>query len=186
MTKSNNKSKPYKFSQLEDLLASPPLDEKDTDMAFQYTDKNTLREVVRGYKFYLNGEEEKIKIPPASYINGIGIESNDEKIMLATCNLYHLWDKSPYWLQKKNGKTLYIFGISYSEKLKSFIVGGYLENKKGEGRFVAFRWKQPVNTIALLADAIISDHVPDGVRLKKETALYRLFNVACVQKSVSC
>ena len=185
MTKSDNKSKPYKFSQLEDLLSSPSLNEKNTDMVFQYTDKDMLLEVVRGYKFYLKGEVDKIKLTPDSYINGIGIESNDEKIMFATSNLYRLWKKSPYWLQKKNGKTLYVFGISYSEKLKSFIVGGYLENKKGEGRFVAYRWKQPVNTIALLADATISDHVPDGVRLKKNTALYRLFNIACVKNCIS-
>ena len=181
MTESDNTSKPYEFSQLEDLLTSPSLGEKNTNIVFQYTDKDTLREVVREYKLHLKGDEDKNKIPLDSYINGIGIENNDEKIMFAVCNLYRLWNKSPYWLQKKNGKTLYVFGISYSEKLKSFIIGGYLENKKGENRFVAFQWKQPVNTIALLADAIILDHVPDGIRLKKETALYRLFHIACVK-----
>lgn len=79
---------------------------------------------------------------------------------------------------EKNGQTLYVFGISFCEKFESFIVGGYLENKKGEGRFVAIQWRQPVNTIGLLADAIVSDYVPDAVRMKKETPLYRLFTLA--------
>ena len=39
--------------------------------------------------------------------------SNDEKIIFSVENLYRLWSKSPYWLQrKKNGETLYVFGIS--------------------------------------------------------------------------
>ena len=95
MTESDNTSKPYEFSQLEDLLTSPSLGEKNTNIVFQYTDKDTLREVVREYKLHLKGDEDKIKIPLDSYINGIGIESNDEKIMFAVCNLYRLWDKSP-------------------------------------------------------------------------------------------
>ena len=118
--------------------------------------------------------------PQDTYYEGIGIESNDEQILFSINNLYRLWDKSPYWLQKKGGQTLYVFGISFCEALNSFIIGGYLENKKGEGRFVAIAWKQPVNTIGLLGDAIIADYIPDGVRLKKRTPLYRLFRSARV------
>ena len=118
--------------------------------------------------------------PKDAYYEGIGIESNDEQILFSINNLYRLWEKSPYWLQKKGGQTLYVFGISFCEALNSFIIGGYLENKKGEGRFAAIAWKQPVNTIGLLGDAIIADYIPDGVRLKKRTPLYRLFTFAFV------
>ena len=167
-----------KYNQMEDLFASFFLNEEDTAYAFSNTDKNALLKVVKGYKDYLKG---KNTFPSPTYIEGIGIESNDEKIIFSVENLYRLWSKSPYWLQrKKNGETLYVFGISFCEKLNSFIIGGYLENKKGEGRFVAIAWSQPVNTIGFLADAIIADYVPDGVRLKKNTPLYRLFTFACV------
>mgnify|MGYP001037140358 CR=1 FL=1 len=166
------------FKQFEDLFESYFLNERDTEYAFSNTDKNALLKVVKGYKDYLKG---KNTFPSPTYIEGIGIESNDEKIIFSVENLYRLWSKSPYWLQrKKNGETLYVFGISFCEKLNSFIIGGYLENKKGEGRFVAIAWSQPVNTIGFLADAIIADYVPDGVRLKKNTPLYRLFTFACV------
>lgn len=167
-----------KYNQMEDLFKSFFLNERDTEHAFSNTDKNALLKVVKGYKDYLKG---KCTLSLSAYIEGIGIESNDEKIIFSVENLYRLWSKSPYWLQrKKNGETLYVFGISFCEKLNSFIIGGYLENKKGEGRFVAIAWSQPVNTIGFLADAIIADYVPDGVRLKKNTPLYRLFTFACV------
>ena len=166
------------FKQFEDLFESYFLNERDTEYAFSNINKNALLKVVKGYKDYLKG---KNTFPSPTYIEGIGIESNDEKIIFSVENLYRLWSKSPYWLQrKKNGETLYVFGISFCEKLNSFIIGGYLENKKGEGRFVAIAWSQPVNTIGFLADAIIADYVPDGVRLKKNTPLYRLFTFACV------
>ena len=172
-----------KCNQMENLFASFFLNERDTEYAFSNLNKNALLKVVKGYKDYLKG---KNTFPSPTYIEGIGIEgigieSNDEKIIFSVENLYRLWSKSPYWLQrKKNGETLYVFGISFCEKLNSFIIGGYLENKKGEGRFVAIAWSQPVNTIGFLADAIIADYVPDGVRLKKNTPLYRLFTFACV------
>ena len=166
------------FKQFEDLFESYFLNERDTEYAFSNINKNALLKVVKGYKDYLKG---KNTFPSPTYIEGIGIESNDEKIIFSVENLYRLWSKSPYWLQrKKNGETLYVFGISFCEALNSFIIGGYLENKKGEGRFVAIAWKQPVNTIGLLGDAIIADYIPDGVRLKKQTPLYRLFTFACV------
>ena len=166
------------FKQFEDLFESYFLNERDTEYAFSNINKKALLKVVKGYKDYLKG---KNTFPSPTYIEGIGIESNDEKIIFSVENLYRLWSKSPYWLQrKKNGETLYVFGISFCEKLNSFIVGGYLENKKGEGRFVAIAWSQPVNTIGFLADAIIADYIPDGVRLKKQTPLYRLFTFACV------
>ena len=166
------------FKQFEDLFESYFLNERDTEYAFSNINKNALLKVVKGYKDYLKG---KNTFPSPTYIEGIGIESNDEKIIFSVENLYRLWSKSPYWLQrKKNGETLYVFGISFCEKLNSFIIGGYLENKKGEGRFVAIAWSQPVNTIGFLADAIIADYIPDGVRLKKQTPLYRLFTFACV------
>ena len=164
-----------KYNQMEDLFASYFLNERDTEYAFSNINKKALLKVVKGYKDYLKG---KNTFPTASYIAGVGIECNDEQILFSVKNLYRLWRKSPYWLQKKDGQTLYVFGISFCEKLNSFIVGGYLENKKGEGRFAAIAWNQPVNTIGLLADAIISDYVPDSVRLKKSTPLYRLFTVA--------
>lgn len=171
-----------KYNQMEDLFKSFFLNERDTEYAFSNTDKNVLLKAVKGYKDYLKG---KNTFPSPTYIEGIGIESNDEKIIFSVENLYRLWSKSPYWLQrKKNGETLYVFGISFCEKLNSFIIGGYLVNKKGEGRFVAITWKQPVNTIALLIDAIVSDYVPEGVRFKKQTPLYRLFTFACVAKSM--
>ena len=170
-----------KYNQMEDLFKSFFLNERDTEHAFSNINKHTLLKVVKGYKDYLNG---KNTFPSPTYIEGIGIECNDEKIIFSVENLYRLWSKSPYWLQKKNGETLYVFGISFCEKLDSFIIGGYLENKKGEGRFVAIAWSQPVNTIGFLADAIIADYVPDGVRLKKDTPLYRLFTFACVAKSI--
>ena len=166
------------FKQFEDLFESFFLNERETEYAFSNINKNALLKVVKGYKDYLKG---KNTFPSPTYIEGIGIESNDEKIIFSVENLYRLWSKSPYWLQrKKNGETLYVFGISFCEKLNSFIIGGYLENKKGEGRFVAIAWSRPVNTIGFLADAIIADYVPDGVRLKKNTPLYRLFTFACV------
>ena len=165
------------FKQFEDLFESYFLNERDTEYAFSNINKNALLKVVKGYKDYLKG---KNTFPSPTYIEGIGIESNDEKIIFSVENLYRLWSKSPYWLQrKKNGETLYVFGISFCEMLNSFIIGGYLENKKGEGRFVAIAWKQPVNIIGLLGDAIISDYIPDGIRLKKNTPLYRLFTFAC-------
>lgn len=166
------------FKQFEDLFESYFLNERDTEYAFRNINKKALLKVVKGYKDYLKG---KNTFPSPTYIEGIGIESNDEKIIFSVENLYRLWSKSPYWLQrKKNGETLYVFGISFCEKLNSFIIGGYLENKKGEGRFVAIAWSQPVNTIGLLGDAIIADYIPDGVRLKKQTPLYRLFTFACL------
>lgn len=165
------------FKQFEDLFASFFLNERDTEYAFRNINKKALLKVVDGYKDFLNG---KLMFPRDTYYEGVGIESNDEKILFSVNNLYRLWKKSPYWIQKKNGETLYVFGISFCEKLNSFIIGGYLVNKKGEGRFVAITWKQPVNTIALLIDAIVSDYVPEGVRFKKQTPLYRLFTFACV------
>lgn len=165
------------YNQMEDLFGSYFLSKRDTDIAFRNINKNALLNVVKGYKDYLNG---KVTFPEDTYYEGIGIESNDEQILFSINNLYRLWEKSPYWLQKKDGQTLYVFGISFCEALNSFIIGGYLENKKGEGRFVAITWKQPVNTIALLIDAIVSDYVPEGVRFKKQTPLYRLFTFACV------
>ena len=165
------------FKQMEDLFGSYFLSKRDTDIAFRNINKNALLKVVKGYKDYLNG---KVTFPEDTYYEGIGIESNDEQILFSINNLYRLWEKSPYWLQKKSGQTLYVFGISFCEALNSFIIGGYLENKKGAGRFVAITWKQPVNTIALLIDAIVSDYVPEGVRFKKQTPLYRLFTFACV------
>ena len=165
------------FKQMEDLFGSYFLSKRDTDIAFRNINKNALLKVVKGYKDYLN---DTVPFPEDTYYEGIGIESNDEQILFSINNLYRLWEKSPYWLQKKDGQTLYVFGISFCEKLNSFIIGGYLENKKGEGRFVAITWKQPVNTIALLIDAIVSDYVPEGVRFKKQTPLYRLFTFACV------
>jgi len=167
------------YNQMEDLFGSYFLSKRDTDIAFRNINKNALLKVVDGYKDYLNG---KLMFPKDAYYEGIGIESNDEQILFSINNLYRLWEKSPYWLQKKDGQTLYVFGISFCEKLNSFIIGGYLENKKGEGRFVAIAWSQPVNTIGLLGDAIIADYIPDGVRLKKRTPLYRLFTLACVKK----
>lgn len=167
------------YNQMEDLFGSYFLSKRDTDIAFRNINKNALLKVVDGYKDYLNG---KLMFPKDAYYEGIGIESNDEQILFSINNLYRLWEKSPYWLQKKDGQTLYVFGISFCEKLNSFIIGGYLENKKGEGRFVAIAWSQPVNTIGLLGDAIIADYIPDGVRLKKRTPLYRLFTLACVEK----
>ena len=165
------------FKQFEDLFESYFLNERDTEYAFSNINKNALLKVVKGYKDYLKG---KNTFPSPTYIEGIGIESNDEKILFSINNLYRLWEKSPYWLQEKGGQTLYVFGISFCEALNSFIIGGYLENKKGAGRFVAIAWKQPVNTLGLLGDAIIADYIPDGVRLKKRTPLYRLFTFACV------
>ena len=164
-------------NQMEDLFGSRLLNQEDTEYAFQNTDKAALIKTVKDYRLYLKG-----KYNPSSdtFLNGIGIESNDEQILFSVKNLYRLWSKSPYWLQKKDGQTLYVFGISFCEALNSFIIGGYLENKKGEGRFVAIAWKQPVNTIGLLGDAIIADYIPDGVRLKKRTPLYRLFTFARV------
>ena len=164
-------------NQMEDLFGSRLLNQEDTEYAFQNTDKAALIKTVKDYRLYLKG-----KYNPSSdtFLNGIGIESNDEQILFSVKNLYRLWSKSPYWLQKKDGQTLYVFGISFCEALNSFIIGGYLENKKGEGRFVAIAWKQPVNTLGLLGDAIIADYIPDGVRLKKRTPLYRLFTFACV------
>ena len=165
------------FKQMEDLFGSYFLSKRDTDIAFRNINKNALLKVVKGYKDYLN---DTVTFPEDTYYEGIGIESNDEQILFSINNLYRLWEKSPYWLQKKDGQTLYVFGISFCEALNSFIIGGYLENKKGEGRFVAITWKQPVNTIGLLGDAIIADYIPDGVRLKKQTPLYRLFTFARV------
>lgn len=165
------------YNQMEDLFGSYFLSKRDTDIAFRNINKNALLKVVKGYKDYLN---DKATFPEDTYYEGIGIESNDEQILFSINNLYRLWEKSPYWLQKKDGQTLYVFGISFCEALNSFIIGGYLENKKGEGRFVAIAWKQPVNTVGLLGDAIIADYIPDGVRLKKRTPLYRLFTFACV------
>lgn len=165
------------YNQMEDLFGSYFLSKRDTDIAFRNINKNALLNVVKGYKDYLDG---KVTFPEDTYYEGIGIESNDEQILFSINNLYRLWEKSPYWLQKKDGQTLYVFGISFCETLNSFIIGGYLENKKGEGRFVAIAWKQPVNTLGLLGDAIIADYIPDGVRLKKRTPLYRLFTFACV------
>lgn len=165
------------YNQMEDLFGSYFLSKRDTDIAFRNINKNALLNVVKGYKDYLDG---KVTFPEDTYYEGIGIESNDEQILSSINNLYRLWEKSPYWLQKKGGQTLYVFGISFCEKLNSFIIGGYLVNKKGAGRFVAITWKQPVNTIALLIDAIVSDYVPEGVRFKKQTPLYRLFTFACV------
>lgn len=173
-----------KCNQMEDLFASFFLNERDTEYAFSNTNKKALLKVVKGYKDYLKG---KNTFPLSAYIEGIGIECNEEKIIFSIKELYRLWSKSPYWLQqnKKNGETLYVFGISFCEKLSSFIIGGYLENnKKEDGRFVAIAWEAPINTIALLADAIIADYVPDGVRLKKDTPLYRLFTFACMAKSI--
>lgn len=165
------------YNQMEDLFGSYFLSKRDTDIAFRNINKNALLNVVKGYKDYLN---DTVMFPEDTYYEGIGIESNDEQILFSINNLYRLWEKSPYWLQKKDGQTLYVFGISFCEALNSFIIGGYLENKKGEGRFVAIAWKQPVNTLGLLGDAIIADYIPDGVRLKKRTPLYRLFTFACV------
>lgn len=167
------------YNQMEDLFGSYFLSERDTDIVFSNINKKALLKVVKGYKDYLNG---KVTFSEDTYYEGIGIESNDEQILFSINNLYRLWEKSPYWLQKKDGQTLYVFGISFCEKLNSFIIGGYLENEKGEGRFVAIAWSQPVNTIGLLGDAIIADYIPDGVRLKKRTPLYRLFTLACVKK----
>ena len=167
------------FKQFEDLFGSYFLSKRDTDIAFRNINKNALLKVVKGYKDYLN---DTVTFPEDTYYEGIGIESNDEQILFSINNLYRLWEKSPYWLQKKDGETLYVFGISFCEALNSFIIGGYLENEKGEGRFVAIAWSQPVNTIGLLGDAIIADYIPDGVRLKKRTPLYRLFTLACVKK----
>ena len=165
------------YNQMEDLFGSYFLSKRDTDIAFRNINKNALLNVVKGYKDYLN---DTVTFPEDTYYEGIGIESNDEQILFSIKNLYRLWEKSPYWLQKKDGQTLYVFGISFCEALNSFIIGGYIENKKGEGRFVAITWKQPVNTIALLIDAIVSDYVSEGVRFKKQTPLYRLFTFACV------
>lgn len=165
------------YNQMEDLFGSYFLSKRDTDIAFRNINKNALLKVVDGYKDFLNGKQ---MFPEDTYYEGIGIESNDEQILFSINNLYRLWEKSPYWLQKKDGQTLYVFGISFCEALNSFIIGGYLENKKGEGRFVAIAWKQPVNTLGLLGDAIIADYIPDGVRLKKRTPLYRLFTFARV------
>ncbi len=165
------------YNQMEDLFGSYFLSKRDTDIAFRNINKNALLKVVKGYKDYLN---DTVTFPEDTYYEGIGIESNDEQILFSINNLYRLWKKSPYWIQKKNGETLYVFGISFCEKLNSFIIGGYFVNKKGAGRFVAITWKQPVNTIALLIDAIVSDYVPEGVRFKKQTPLYRLFTFACV------
>mgnify|MGYP006934495735 FL=1 len=167
------------YKQMEDLFGSYFLSKRDTDIAFRNINKNALLKVVKGYNDYLSG---KLMFPEDTYYEGIGIESNDEQILFSINNLYRLWEKSPYWLQKKDGQTLYVFGISFCEKLNSFIIGGYLENKKDEGRFVAIAWSQPVNTIGLLGDAIIADYIPDGVRLKKRTPLYRLFTFACIEK----
>ena len=136
------------YNQMEDLFGSYFLSKRDTDIAFRNINKNALLKVVKGYKDYLN---DKVTFPEDTYYEGIGIESNDEQILFSINNLYRLWEKSPYWLQKKGG-----------------------------GRFVAIAWKQPVNTIGLLGDAIIADYIPDGVRLKKRTPLYRLFTFACV------
>lgn len=136
------------YNQMEDLFGSYFLSKRDTDIAFRNINKNALLNVVKGYKDYLNG---KVTFPEDTYYEGIGIESNDEQILFSINNLYRLWEKSPYWLQKK-----------------------------GEGRFVAIAWKQPVNTLGLLGDAIIADYIPDGVRLKKRTPLYRLFTFARV------
>ena len=165
------------YNQMEDLFGSYFLSKRDTDIAFRNINKNALLKVVDGYKDFLNGKQ---MFPRDTYYEGIGIESNDEQILFSINKLYRLWEKSPYWLQKKDGQTLYVFGISFCEALNSFIIGGYLENKKGEGRFVAITWKQPVNTIALLIDAIVSDYVPEGVRFKKQTPLYLLFTFARV------
>lgn len=161
-------------NQMEDLFGSRLLNQEDTEYAFQNTDKAALIKTVKDYRLYLKG-----KYNPSSdtFLNGIGIESNDEQILFSVKNLYRLWSKSPYWLQKKDGQTLYVFGISFCEKFESFIVGGYLEP---QNKFVAIQWRQPVNTIGLLADVIVSDYVPDAVRMKKETPLYRLFTFACV------
>lgn len=162
-----------KKNQMEDLFGSCFLNREDTEYAFQCTDKAALRKAVKDYQQYLKG-----KYTPSSdtFLNGIGIECNDEQILFSVKNLYRLWKRSPYWLQKKDGQTLYVLGISFCEKFESFIIGGYLEP---QNKFVAIQWRQPVNTIGLLADAIVSDYVPDAVRMKKETPLYRLFTFAC-------
>ncbi len=162
-----------KKNQMEDLFDLCFLSQEETEYVFQCTDKAELRKVVKDYQKYLNGTTASPS--PNRFLNGIGIECNDEQILFSVKNLYRLWNKSPYWLQKKDGQTLYVFGISYCEKFGSFIVGGYMEP---QNKFVALEWGQPVNTIGLMADAISSDYVPDAVRMKKETPLYRLFTLA--------
>ena len=86
------------FKQMEDLFGSYFLSKRDTDIAFRNINKNALLKVVKGYKDYLN---DKVTFPEDTYYEGIGIESNDEQILFSINNLYRLWDKSPYWLQKK-------------------------------------------------------------------------------------
>ena len=109
------------FKQMEDLFGSYFLSKRDTDIAFRNINKNALLKVVKRYKDYLN---DTVMFPEDTYYEGIGIESNDEQILFSINNLYRLWDKSPYWLQKKGGQTLYVFGISFCEALNSFIIGG--------------------------------------------------------------
>ena len=67
--------------------------EKDTKYAFNNLNKHALLKVFHGYKDYLKG---KNTFPTSTYIEGIGIECNDEKIIFLVKNLYRLWSKSPY------------------------------------------------------------------------------------------
>lgn len=65
--------------------------------------------------------------------------------------------------------------MSYSEEFNSFIIGGYL---LPQDEFVALHWEQSISTIGLLTDSLNYDEFTETVRLKKDTALYRLFNLA--------
>lgn len=157
---------------MKELFRSYILSPEDRDYAFQNVDKDKLRKVIENFPKYLKG----IPVyPPNTFIEGVGIENNDEQVILSVNNLYKLWKRSEYWLRRKGNDKLYVFGVSYSEIFNSFIIGGYLQP---QNEFVALHWKQPVSTIGLLADSLNYDEFPETVRLKKDMALYRLFNLA--------
>ena len=161
-----------RFKQFENLFESRFLNERDTETAFRGINKDVLQKLVKEYKTYPN---KKLSFSQNACFKGVGIDSNDERIFFSVRDLYRLWEKSPLWRQKKDDETLYVFGIRFCKEPESFIVNGYLESSKGN-RFIAIAWKQPIRTIALLADTVISDCVPDAVRLKRKTPLYRLFS----------
>lgn len=157
---------------LENLFEGYFLSPEDRDYAFQNVDKDKLRKVIEDFPKYLKGI---LVYPPNTFVDGIGIENNDEQVILSVNSLYQLWERSEYWVQRKGKDTLYIFGMSYSEEFNSFIIGGYLHP---QDEFVALHWEQSISTIGLLTNSLNYDEFTETVRLKKDTALYRLFNLA--------
>lgn len=157
---------------MKELFRSYILSPEDRDYAFQNVDKDKLRKVIEDFPKYLKG----IPVyPPNTFVDGVGIENNDEQVILSVNSLYQLWERSEYLVQRKGKDTLYIFGMSYSEEFNSFIIGGYLHP---QDEFVALHWEQSISTIGLLTDSLNYDEFTETVRLKKDTALYRLFNLA--------